>query len=182
MINQKINKGYYYLLKYFYSWYVIPHILLHEGCHILMATIFGIKIKRFKFFKSDKYPLYNAVVNFEYKKYNTWKWLMVSYAPLLLLIPVLLMFLNTILFCIGAYFISTIIFINKKPLWICLPSGIDLKYLDKLKYYSYLRTAVTEQEFNYYVKKNELHLMLLKNNLLNEMEFYMHEKQNKNKK
>lgn len=166
---------YKFLLKYFYSWYTIPIILLHEACHILSGYILGFKILDKKIYKMSDPPLFNSYVIFEYKKYS-WKWNVILYSPLLLTIPIIFFFLHPILMYIGLYFISTIMYINGNFVFIFLPSKNDYDYLKKIEYYSYIVENTSENEFNFYMKRNKLDELILKNHLLNEYEFFQTKK------
>jgi len=180
LINKTTKKNtYYYILKYFYSWYLLPMILLHEGTHILMGLLFGFKISNIKIYRmKGNLPLWNGIVKFKYRKYD-WRWKCALYSPIILFIPILLMWLNPILFFIGLYIISTVFYYKGKFYWLTLPSAGDIDYLRKSEYYSYIVSHVGETRFNHYNKKGMLHKLVLIKRLLNEKEFFI-EKSNKN--
>lgn len=92
------------------------------------------------------------------------------------------MFLHPIFFYIGLYFISTMFFYKKKFIWICLPSKSDIKYKFRLEYFEYLIKNTSKEQFNYFMKRNELNIMIYNNHLMNEYEYFYSKQQNKNKK
>lgn len=158
------------LLKYFYSWYTLPHVLLHEFCHIILAKLLGIKILKIKINKCSWISIYNGICIFEYKKYS-WKWLCVVYAPLLQLIPFFLIFINPIFIYISLYLISTMIFYKKQFIWMVLPSKTDFQTKNKIKYFTYLEQKTSNDILNHYRKRNELNKLIRKYHLLTEKEF-----------
>jgi len=177
MIKHKTTKNtYYYILKYFYSWYILPLVFLHEICHMSMAYLVGIKSK-LKFIKND--PLINGTVFFKHKNKFHWKWYLITYAPLLLLSPLFLMFFNQFFLYVSVYLISTIIIYKKKVICICLPSKTDIFFLKKLKYFNYIIKETSEEIFNNYLKRNSIHILLYKRKLLDMNEFFKQEKTNK---
>ena len=115
-------------------------------------------------------PIYNGAITFEFKQ-SRWRWYLVIYSPLILLIPVLLMFLHPILFYFGLYIISTIMVYKKELIWLCLPSKSDISFINKMKYFDYIISFSSEKEFNYYYNKNNLNKLIKKYKLLNETEF-----------
>jgi len=137
---------------------------------MLMGTLCGFKILKKKLFKSDFMPLYNGAISFEFKKYN-WKWYMVLYSPLLLLIPVLFIFLHPIFIYYTLYLISTMMYYKKHFIWLCLPSKGDINYKNKIDYFTYIVSFSSEEEFNYYYKKNNLNKLIKKYKLLTETEY-----------
>lgn len=143
-----------------------------------MASLFGIKVLKFHFFKlKQQLPLYNAYVTFSYSE-KLLHWKFVLYAPLLLLTPILLMFLHPIFFYIGLYFISTVVVYKKKIIWICLPSKADIKYKYRMEYFDYLIKNTSKEQFDYFMKRNDLNTMVYNNHLMNEHEyFYSKQKQ-----
>jgi hypothetical protein len=131
-----------------------------------------LKITNIKIFKMEgNLPLWNGVVNFKLSKYN-YKWLFALYAPLLLLIPIFLMFLNSVFFYIGLYFISTIIIYKKKIYWLVLPSIPDINYKKRIQYYSYIIDNVGFEKFNYYFKVGRLNSLIDFRKLLTEQEYF----------
>lgn len=179
--HEPIKKNtYYYILKYFYSWYLLPMVLLHEGTHILMGLLCGFKINKVKIYNmKGNLPLWNGLVKFNYRKFD-WKWYVTLYAPLLLLIPILLMWLNPIFLFIGLYIISTIFYFRGKFYWLTLPSAGDIDYKRKIEYHTYIVNHVGEKRFNHYFKKGKLNKLIGIKRLLNEQDFFI-EKSNKNK-
>lgn len=177
----KKRNNYYYILNYFYSWYIMPMVLLHELTHIVAGFLMGLKILSVKIFKmKGDFPLWNGTVNFKFEKYS-YKWLFALYAPLLLLIPVSLMFINTVMFYVGLYMISTIIIYKGKVYWLALPSIPDRNYKRKVQYYSYLIDEAGESKFNHYYKTGRLYSLIEFRKLKTENEFF-NEKTNKIKK
>jgi len=171
---------YNFLLKYFYSWYILPIILLHESCHIMVGYIFGFKILNKKLYKQKNPPIYNSYVIFKFKKYN-WKWLLVSYSPLILTFPIIFFFLHPILLYVGIYFLTTVIYYNRKFICIFLPSYNDRNYKQKLEYYLYVVNNSSENELNYYLKRNNLSELISDKHLLTENEYFFDKKINKSK-
>jgi hypothetical protein len=154
-------------------------VLLHEATHISIGFLMGLKIKTIKIFRmKGDMPLWNGVVNFEYSKYN-FRWLAALYAPLLLLIPVLLMFLHPILFYIGLYIISTIIIYKGKVYWLVLPSIPDIQYKKRIEYYSYLIDNVGLDKFSHYFKVGRLNSLIEFRKLLNEKSYFEIKSSNK---
>jgi len=158
------------LLKYFYSWYTLPMVYLHEYSHAIMAFITGIEIKKIKIYKNKKDLIYNGYVSFKYKKYG-WRWFLVIYAPLLLTIPIFLMFFNTFFLCFGLYILTTIIYYDNHIIWMVLPSKMDIFYIKKIEYYTYIVNSTSEEIFNIFLDKNELYKLIKEYNLLNNIEF-----------
>ncbi|NPV12980.1 MAG: hypothetical protein HPY57_14535 [Ignavibacteria bacterium] len=171
---------YNFLLKYFYSWYILPIVLLHEGCHILAGYFLGFKILDKKLYKQTNPPIFNSYVSFKFRKYD-WKWNVVLYSPILLTLPIIFFFLHPILMYIGIYFLSTIMYFDKRFICIFLPSKPDMIYKRKIEYYSYLVENSSENEFNYFFKRNKLNELVLNKHLLNENEFFFQKKLNNNK-
>ena len=174
--SRKESKLYKLLLKYFYSWYSLPLVILHEGCHIIVATILGFKINRVKIFKTKQLPLYSGVVTFAYRKYS-WKWYAVLYAPLLLFIPFLLIFTHPVFIYISLYFLSNILSINNKMSWAILPSKGDLKTLKIVRqtdidirneklYEEYLINEIGEDKYYYHIRINRLRKLIKVEKLL----------------
>ena len=164
------------LLKYFYSWYTLPMVYLHELCHALMAIITGIGINKIKIYKNKDQLIYNGYVSFKYNK-SSWKWNLVAYAPLLLVIPIFLMF-NPIFFYIGLYILTTIIYYDKHFIWLVFPSEIDICYKKNIEYHTYIVESTSEDLFNEFSDKNELYKLIEEYHLLNKIEFFQ-EKINK---
>lgn len=166
---------YNFILKYFYSWYTLPLILLHESCHILVGYILGFKLLNKKLFKQKQPPIYNSYVIFEYNK-NMWKWSLVLYAPLFLTLPIIFFFIHPIILYIGLYFLSTIMFYKGELLCIFLPSKADRNYKQKLEYYSYIINNSCEKEFNYYLKRNKLDELISQKHIFTEKEYFFEKK------
>lgn len=182
MTNKEINNKhnfYYYVLKYFYSWYILPMVLFHELSHIIVGKLTRLTILNIKIFRmKGDFPLWNGAVNFKFEKYS-YKWLFTLYAPLLLLIPIFFMFINTIMLYIGIYMISTLIIYKKRIYWLSLPSIPDLNYKMRVQYYSYLIDNVGEYKFNHYYSTGRLYSLVQFRKLKTEKE-YFNEKINKN--
>lgn len=170
---------YYNILKYFYSWYTVPMMLLHELCHICVASVLGVKILKFKIFKEKVIPIYNGVVVIAYNKKH-WKNKIILYSPLLLLLPFVLMFYNIVFSYISLYFITTIMIYKKNIIFMGFPSKSDLKYLNNMSYVDYVVSNSSEMEYNEYVKNDDLKTLIKKHHLLNGVEFE-YSKKNKNK-
>lgn len=171
---------YNFLLKYFYSWYILPIVLLHESCHIMVGYILGFKILDKKLFKQKNPPLYNSYVVYKFRKYD-WKWNAVLYSPILLTLPIIFFFLHPILMYIAIYFLSTIIYYNKKLICIFLPSHPDMIYKKRIEYYSYIVENCSENELNYYLKRNKLSELISDKHLLTENEYFFDKKINNTK-
>ena len=127
---------------------------------------------------NEKFPIFNGFVQFKYKKYS-WKWLVVLYSPIILTIPVLLMFLHPILFYIGLYIISTVIFYKKKAYWIALPSKGDFFYKKKIEYFTYIVNKTGEKKFNHFLHIRKLDRLTKLYHLLSEKEYFTEKKSNK---
>lgn len=166
---------YNFLLKYFYSWYILPMILIHESCHVIAGFIFRFKILDFKLYKQENPPIYNSYIVFAHRKYD-WKWSIVLYAPVILVLPILLCFLHPILFYVALYFVSTIMFYDKKIICAFLPSIADRMYKKRVNYYSYLVEYSSYGEFNYYLKIRRLNDLITKYHLMTEREYFFEKK------
>ena len=151
------------IIKYFYSWYTLPLVILHELCHVLIALLLNYKILKVKFYIDKNIPIFNGAVYLKYKPYDK-KYNLVAYAPLLLL-----------LLCFNIYgllyLISTIFYYKKTWIILFLPSKNDKENINKLKYFEYIVENVGEDEFNLHLKNNMLRQLIIKNHLLNEIEF-----------
>lgn len=163
---------YNFFLKYFYSWYTLPLILLHESCHIAVGYILGFKVIKKMLVKVKNPPIYNSHVIFEYNK-SRWKWIMVLYSPLLLTLPIILFFLHPILLYIAIYFVSTIMIYKKYVICIFIPSIADRNYLKKIEYHKYVVENASEKEFNYYLKYKKIKDLVEEKHMFSETEFFL---------
>jgi len=124
--------------RYFYSWYLLPIIIIHELIHYFTALILNVKILKFDIFKNKDSVLYNGILRTEIPN-KRWKQFLISYSPYLLLIPFFLSFFSSIALIISIYFLTTITKYHNTYLIIFRPSNADnemYKYYDYKKYLS----------------------------------------------
>lgn len=160
-----------FLLKYFYSWYTIPIIYLHESLHYLMALILKVKVTSWKKTKI-KPNLITLSLTFEYTpKY--YKMQMINYAPLLMFLSFILMFFIPVFIYISIYLVTTIFIYNKKIIWVALPSTNDKKYYKFWKYQTYLINSTSLEKFK---TATNLTKFAKENHLLTRGEYYVFNK------
>lgn len=160
-----------FLLKYFYSWFILPLIIFHELTHCFVALVLGIKIKSIKLYKTSIY-LYNFTISFEYKP-SKWKWYLISYSPYLMLIVLFMfIFINIkVFFILLLYYLMSIIYDGKNSIIIFLPSKADKYSVYKNKYYQYLIDNVSSDIFFSNLRDGTIDELVEKYHLLNEIEY-----------
>lgn len=143
------------MYKYFYSWWILPVIILHDLLHIVTAYILGVKMVYFKFFRKNYIP--NIEVKFEHT--NLWKTKMISYSPIMFI----LCGLYPPLFI---YLVTTIV--PYKGNFICpwTVSENDINCIKMWWYYEYIISMVGEENFNKHFKNNTLKDLVKKEHLL----------------
>jgi len=135
--------------KYFYSWFTIPIIFMHEITHYFIALILNIKIIKFSVHKQKDTHLYNGRVITKLPK-KIWKQKMISYAPvLLILIPLIFSFFNLYFLIFFIYYFSSIFKIQNRYIFIFLPSKNDIINIETFYYQHYLYEKMGEKYYLY---------------------------------
>ncbi len=108
----------------------------------------GYKIIKMKIYKNENTPLYNGYVITELPN-KKWKQMIISYSPLLLLIPFFLIPFSIIFLFISIYILSTIFKFQNKWRWIALPSLSDLDFYKTFDYQQYLYSKMLDKYYHY---------------------------------
>lgn len=164
-----------FLLKYFYSWYTIPIIILHDLTHYIMSLLLGVKLINFKFYKT-KYHIYNIILNFDFIGVHRNKVQLIAYSQLILLLPFILMFFYPTFIFISIYIFTTIFNVNGTFHWLVLPSKSDKNIYRKCIYNNYCIESMGIENFKNAKTRKE---MKKKKHLLSEKEFIIYKKWNK---
>ena len=172
---------YKFLLKYFYSWYILPLLILHECIHVLIGTLTGLKLTKFKIYKSTVIPVYNGFISFKFERYS-WKWFVSLHSPILIfLLPLILSIFYPLFLYFILYLLTTIIIYKNKAICLFFQSSGDIQYKNNIKYLTYLYENTSSDVFYFHYNKNEIEPLVLKFNLLRINEYFFLLDKNKNK-
>lgn len=159
-----------FLLKYFYSWYTLPLVILHDLTHYIMSILAGVMVTKVRFFKT-KHHIYNIGLTFEHSE--LFKIKLIAYAPLILLLPFILMFFYPTFLFISIYLFTTIFRVNGTFHWLVLPSKNDRHLYREWYYNQYLIENIGFENFNDVKIRNE---MRVKKHLFSKPEFFLYKK------
>jgi len=133
------------MYKYFYSWYLLPIVYLHEFMHFITAKIVNIKVHKFLIYKEC--DIYNGKVITDLPD-KQWKQNVISWSPILIpIFSVLLVFVSNVFFIFIFYLLTTIIYYDNHWIFMGFPSRSDIQFAKNLDYHNYISKKIGEEYY-----------------------------------
>ena len=157
-------------ILYFYKWYMLPIIFLHESLHYLFALLTSTKILDFKIYSNKRDILFNGLIVTELPS-SKMKQILISFAPLLLFTPVILSFYSNIFIYLLLYFITTTVKLNKQWINVMFPSKNDIELITYYDYNKYVLDFFGREKYYEYTYSGDLMKKMKENNILTYIEY-----------
>ena len=163
------------IIRYFYSWYLLPIIIYHELSHTIMSYLLFTNVLKFRIFKERRSSLYNGQILTSLPN-RKWKQYLISYSPIIMsLIIFTLSIIYPVLIYFSIYLISSIFSYNKRLHWLILPSISDLELIDEYEYQNFLRDKMGKK-YNEYRRKGIVEIKRKQKCIINSSIFKQMEK------